>query len=344
MHLVGNRGGRAQDTPPIRSPIVAPGAGIRLMDDVLINDDVQEVAENHAAGWGISARLAEWARQSPVAARVAAMRRLAELYVSQTSLIFPGRQTQGLSIAEVRSRIGVELVRAETPSGDEITAMFGAAHDASGQPVADPRSRPTLIFFYGNENHLACRNVAHLFDGLRRIGANVLIPEYVGYGMSTGDASEAGCYATADAAYQYLLSRSDIDPRRIVVAGASLGGAVAIDLANRESSVAGLMTLITFTSMPDMARVLQPTLPIWRFIRHKFESERKMPRVTCPALLVHSTGDALVPYTMADRLASACGGPVSRLKIEGAGHSSVEMLEGGGNLIYDAMTEFVARL
>ena len=58
------------------------------------------------------------------------------------------------------------------------------------------------------------------------MGANVLIPEYVGYGLSTGDACEAGCYATADAAYQHLLSRSDIDPRRIVVAGASLEGTV----------------------------------------------------------------------------------------------------------------------
>jgi fermentation-respiration switch protein FrsA (DUF1100 family) len=272
------------------------------------------------------------------------MRRLADLYVSQSALIFPGRRTQGLPIAEVRSREGVEVVRAKTPSGDEIAALFGVAQDASGQPVADPRSRPTMLFFYGNENYLACRNVAHVFDGLRRIGANVLIPEYVGYGLSTGDACEAGCYATADAAFQHLLSRSDIDPRRIVVAGASLGGAVAIDLASREPGVAGLVTLITFTSMRDMARVLHPALPIWRFIRHKFESERKMPRVTCPALIIHSTGDALVPYAMADRLASACGGPVSRLKIEGAGHSSVEMLEGGGNLIYDAMNEFVARV
>jgi pimeloyl-ACP methyl ester carboxylesterase len=96
--------------------------------------------------------------------------------------------------------------------------------------------------------------------------------------------------------------------------------------------------------MPDMAKVVQPTLPIWRFIRHKFESERKMPRVTCPTLIVHSTGDELVPYTMADRLAAACGGPVTRVKIVGAGHSSVEMFEGGAGVIYEAMTKFFARL
>jgi alpha/beta superfamily hydrolase len=315
------------------------------MSEVLLDEDGQAVADSSsAASWGVGTRFADWVRQSPVTARVSAVRRLAELYVSQTRLIFPGRKTQGLCISDVRSREGVELLRIQTHCGDEIAGIFGAAQDPAGRVVDDPACRPTMLFFYGNENHLACRNVAHVFDGLRRIGVNVLIPEYVGYGLSTGDACEAGCYATADAAYRHLLSRRDIDPRRIIVAGASLGGAVAIDLASREPNVAGLVTLITFTSMPDMARVLQPTLPIWRFIRHKFESERKMPRVTCPALVIHSTGDALVPYWMADRLASACGGPVSRLKIEGAGHSSVEMLEGGGNLIYDAMTEFLARL
>jgi fermentation-respiration switch protein FrsA (DUF1100 family) len=314
------------------------------MDDVLVNEDAPDIAADTAAGWGIGARLGEWVRENPVSARMAAMRRLAELYVSQTGLIFPGRRTQGLPIAQVADRPGVEVIRADTACGEQIVGTFGSAEHPDGTPFADPSARPTMLFFYGNQNHLACRNVGHVFEGLRRIGVNVLIPEYVGYGLSTGDAGEAGCYATADAAYRHLLSRADVDPRRIIVAGASLGGAVAIDLASRQRDIAGLVTLITFTSMPDMARVVKPTLPIWRFIRHKFESERKIPGVTCPALIIHSTGDMLVPYWMADRLASACGGPVSRLKIEGAGHSSVEMLEGGGNLIYDAMTQFVGRV
>ena len=140
------------------------------------------------------------------------------------------------------------------------------------------------------------------------------------------------------------LSRAGIDPRKIVVAGASLGGPVAIDLATRQSDIAGLITLITFTSMPDMARVVQPNVPIWRFIRHKFESEGKMPRVKCPSLIVHSTGDELVPYSMADRLSRACSGPVTRLKIEGAGHSTVEVLDGGGGAIHAAMSSFLRQL
>lgn len=326
------------------------------MDDtVLLDDEDVEslvlpaitasagMARRDAADNDLRSRMVDWVRRRrPSLAGLAAPYRLVALYCSQTRLIFPGRRTQGQPSAAVRPGAGVELLSLRTACGQNIAALFGPAASRDGQVLADAAARPTILFFYGNGHYLANHHLQHLFDALRRIGVNVLIPEYVGYGLSSGEACEAGCYATADAVWRHLLSRPDVDPARIVTAGASLGGAVAIDLASRERRLAGLITLITFSSMADMARVVQPTLPIWRFIRHRFESESKMPRVNCPALIIHSTGDALVPYAMADRLAAACGGPVSRLRIEGAGHSSVEMLEGGGGAIYDAITAFLA--
>ncbi len=266
--------------------------------------------------------------------------KLAALYIGQDSLIFPGRARDPREPAQLPELAGVEFVSLQTSCKNRTAAMFGAALSPDGKPLDDASSRPTLLFFYGNEQHLANRNLLHVFDGFRRLGANVLVPEYVGYGVSTGSASEISCYATADAAYAHLLSRGDVDAGKIVAAGASLGGAVAIDLASRQK-LAGLITLITFTSMPDMARLVAPDVPVWRFIRHKFESERKMPRVKCPALIIHSTGDALVPYTMSDRLARACGGAVTRVRIDGAGHSAVEMLEAGRSVIDDAMKQFL---
>ena len=90
-------------------------------------------------------------------------------------------------------------------------------------------------------------------DRIRRSGSNVLVPEYLGYGLSEGKACEAACYDTADAVWRHVIRRKDVDKTKIVVSGASLGGAVAIDLAARVP-VAGLITLVTFTSIPDVAR------------------------------------------------------------------------------------------
>ena len=101
--------------------------------------------------------------------------------------------------------------------------------------------------FSGKYRRLATRNLEIAFANeksprelrqlvrchFRRLGANVMIPDYVGYGLSGGSPSEAGCYATADTAYEHLKGRKDVDPGKIVAAGWSMGGGVAVDLAAR---------------------------------------------------------------------------------------------------------------
>jgi pimeloyl-ACP methyl ester carboxylesterase len=51
------------------------------------------------------------------------------------------------------------------------------------------------------------------FSKWRKLGYNVMIPDYLGYGMSGGKPSEAGCRATADAAYDWLVARGAHDAR-----------------------------------------------------------------------------------------------------------------------------------
>ena len=285
-------------------------------------------------------------RQSPTRGLLAELawrvRRLGELYFEQTGLVLPGRATQGQPCAAVQPPPGAELIWLSTGGRERLAALFGPALNPDGSPRPDAPARPTVLFFYGNVMCLS-RSLG-IFQHLRRIGANVLLPEYEGFGLSGGEACEAGCYATADAAWRHLQGRRDVDPSLIVAGGVSLGGAVAIDLAAREPAVAGLIALVTFTSIPDMARHLHPTVPIWRFIRHKFDSLRKMPSVRCPALIGHSTGDSLMPHWMADRLAAATGGPVTRLVIDGADHRTAEMLEVGGDVIFHAAERFLDSL
>ena len=238
---------------------------------------------------------------------------LAYLYIAQTWMIFPGRSSQGETYARVVPSRGAELVELTTASGDRVAALFGPALTREGAAREDAASRPTLLFFYGNGDCLAAN--VDLFDEFRRLGANVMIPDYAGYGMSGGEASEAGCYATADAAYDYLRARPGVDPERLFVAGWSLGAAVAVDLASRRP-VEGLAIFSAFTSMADMARVLYPFLPVSWLLHHRFESEEKIAKVTCPILIGHGRLDRAIPFAMADRLEAAAGGPVTRVAVD----------------------------
>jgi fermentation-respiration switch protein FrsA (DUF1100 family) len=241
----------------------------------------------------------------------------------QTNLIFPGRTTQGRPEARFTIPPGAEQVTLHTAEwsvtyGAPIAALFGPALTPEGRPREDAASCPTVLYFYGNGMCLA--TALNDFAMFRRLGANVLIPEYPGYGLSGGRPSEAGCYAAADAAYDYLKTRPDIAPDRIVAAGWSLGGAVAIDLAARRP-VAGLAVFSTFTRMADLAAYHYPLLPHSLLLIHRFESEKKLPRVACPILIGHGTSDTIIPAAMMDRLAAAARAPVTKLPVRGADHN-----------------------
>jgi uncharacterized protein len=264
---------------------------------------------------------------------------LAVVYWFQARLILPGANTQGQPDAQVRPRGDAELLELKTNTGERVVAMFGAALTIDGKPDPAAASRPTMLFFYGNA---MCLNYAtSLFDRFRRLGLNVVIPDYVGYGMSGGSPSEAGCQATADAVYDDVVSTRGVDPQRIVAAGWSLGGAVAIDLAARRP-VGGLIAFSTFTSTNDMARTFVPLpLPRWFFV-HRFESLNKIPTITCPILLGHGRRDSLVPFAMFERLAAAAKAPTTTIVIDNADHN--EFFDVGGDRIDQAISAFCAKI
>ena len=124
-----------------------------------------------------------------------------------------------------------------------------------------PNTAPTIVFFHGNAGNIGQRlSIAnYLFNYCE---SNVFLVEYRGYGLSEGYACEKGFYRDAEAAINYLLTRSDIDTTKIIVFGQSIGGAVVIDLATKfNNKLFGLIVENTFTSLPDIGRDLFGGIP-----------------------------------------------------------------------------------
>ena len=63
--------------------------------------------------------------------------------------------------------------------------------------------------------------------------SNIFMVSYRGYGRSDGEPDENGIKMDADAVIEHLAARDDIDVRRIIVLGRSLGGAVGVHVAAR---------------------------------------------------------------------------------------------------------------
>lgn len=262
------------------------------------------------------------------------------LYSFQNALIFPGHSTQGRAEANFIPLKDTELVKLTTKDGNQIVAAFGVALDRNAKPLLDASSRPTMLYFYGNG--MCLRDCILDFQQFRMMGVNVLIPEYIGYGLSSGQVSEQNCYATSEVAYDYLLTRKDVDPKKIVISGWSLGSAVAIDLASKKQA-AGLATFSAFTSMINMAKKTFPFFP-WPelILKYRFESQKKIATVKCPVFLSHGKVDSLIPWQMTESLASTVQGSKTVFYIDNADHADIFSV--GGNQLLKALEQFLQTL
>lgn len=178
-------------------------------------------------------------------------------------------------------------------------------------PQADQKDKcdtMTLVYLHGNAGNIGHRlhNVVGLHSKLK---CNILMVEYRGYGKSQGSPSEEGLCMDAMTAIDYLISRDDINHRRIVVFGRSLGGAVAIDLLARPEYASKIWCVLvenTFTSIPDMALLLLKwkvlrRMPLFCF-KNKFLSQWKIERVSNPTFFIVGLNDHLVPPSMMVKL------------------------------------------
>ncbi len=132
-------------------------------------------------------------------------------------------------------RLNYEEVRFKTSDGVELWGWF---------LKADGPAKGTVLHFHGNAENISTHIVESYW--LPRYGYNVLLFDYRGYGKSQGRVTRAGTVLDGHAAVDYLLSRDDVDPKRLVMFGQSLGGAVGLAVAAERPEIAAMVVDAAF--------------------------------------------------------------------------------------------------
>jgi fermentation-respiration switch protein FrsA (DUF1100 family) len=181
-----------------------------------------------------------------------------------------------------------------------------------------PQAQGAVLYCPGNAGNLDGR--AMLVRELHQaLGESVLIFDYPGYGRSEGTASEAGCYAAADAAYRWLVDSARIPPSRIILYGESLGGSVAVEHASRRPHRA-LVLVRTFASIPDVAAAhLFPSAG--SLVTNRFDSIGRIGNCRRPTFIAQADRDRLIPFDHGRRLHAACGGLAEFFRLDGLDHN-----------------------
>jgi len=230
------------------------------------------------------------------------------LLVMQPRLIYlPDMPTRALEATPQDIGLEYENLRLATEDGEWLHGWYVPAQAA----------RATLLFCHGNAG-----NIAHRLESLRifnALGLSVVLFDYRGYGQSTGKPSETGTYRDVDAVWRYLLEERRLAPRDIVIAGRSLGAAVAADLASRTVPAAVVLES-AFISVPAMAAEIYPWLPPGLPGLYQYDNRAKLAQLTRPLLIVHSRDDEIIPFAHAETLYTEAGGLKQLLELRG-GHN-----------------------
>lgn len=182
-----------------------------------------------------------------------------------------------------------------------------------------PQARGAVLYLHGNAGNLSHRggSVVKLRDGL---GESVLIVDYPGYGKSEGRPSERGCYAAAEAAFEWLTTNQKVPAENIILYGGSLGGGVAIYLASEKPHRA-LVLVKTFTSAPDVASTIYPWLPARWVMRNRYDNLGRIGKCNKPVFIAHGDCDGIVPFEHGKRLFAAANEPKDFLVLEKCDHN-----------------------
>jgi hypothetical protein len=229
------------------------------------------------------------------------------LYVFQRGLMYPGDSTRTAPAA------------AGLAAAEELTLTSGNGEKVIAWHVPPKDGQPVVLYFHGNGGSL--RHRVPRFASLTADGTGLVALSYRGYGGSTGDPTEDGLIADAQAAYAFVTSR--YLPERVTVWGESLGTGVAVALASMKK-VGKVVLEAPFTSAADVAQSVYPFVPVRYLMKDQFRSDERIQSVKAPVLIMHGSRDSVVPFHLGERLFSLAPEPKRFVRFNNGGHEGLD--------------------
>lgn len=184
---------------------------------------------------------------------------------------------------------------------------------------------PTIIHFHGNGE-----SVADYLDGFEEricgIGANLLLAEYRGYGMSSGEPSLTAMLDDV----ALIVAASNAPPERIIFFGRSLGSLYAVHGAALYPQAAGLIVESGLAN--PLERVLVRVEPrhvgataeqLEAAVRRCLNQQDKLASFHGRTLIMHTRNDDLVGVHHAEQLHAWANRPKELVIFERGDHNTI---------------------
>lgn len=187
-------------------------------------------------------------------------------------------------------------------------------------PSADSNTRSTgaVLYLHGNKKNI--QHYAQYVESFTSRGYEVWMPDYPGFGKSTGTFNEERMYAYAEQVYK--LARKSYGADSLVIYGKSMGTGIAAQLAS-VSACKQLILETPYYSIHSLFQRYLPIYPISRMIKVELPTYQYLSAVKAPILIFHGTDDGVVPFSNAEQLKPLLKPTDRFVVIEGGSHNDL---------------------
>ena len=194
-----------------------------------------------------------------------------------------------------------------------------------GWRIVNPKAKARLLVFHGNAIDAVIRsNYLHAFDKVGG-GANweTYVMEYPGYGARPGTPGRSAFYEAARAAIAQLRAA---DSRPIVLLGESIGSGTACAMAAEQpDAVAGLVLVVPFARLVEVAQRVMPYLPVSLLLRDAYDNIESLQKYRGRVVFVVAEKDEVVSAEQGRKLAESYAGPKLFIELSDTTHNSFEV-------------------
>lgn len=206
---------------------------------------------------------------------------------------------------------------------------------------ADPDSS-AILYYHGNGEIAA--DYDELASYYAWIGITLLVMDYRGYGMSSGEPTAENLVSDAHGVFRNvgdLFKAHDLSPAKLYVMGRSLGSVPAVEIAlHYGDQLGGLIIESGFSDTFGLLERLGARTPGFTEEQAGFGNALKMSRITTRTLILHGERDVLIPPSDGQALYDHCAASDKRLVlIPGAGHNDIMLV--GMTEYFEAIRQFV---
>ncbi len=196
-------------------------------------------------------------------------------------------------------------------------------------PARGAKPLGTVVFSHGNAGSLG-HHIGFVM-WLVEANYNVFMYDYRGFGKSGGGVDRRGMLDDVRAAFNYVATRADVDPDRLISYGHSLGGSKSIT-ALAEKPVRGLRAVIidgAFSSYQSMARIVGGQLGA-NLVTDEWAPKDFVEKLApVPLLVIHGALDEVVPITQGRELFKAAKQPKTLFEVQSGRHGDALSRDGG---------------